>query len=44
MSDAEAPLASFIDKFDLDMQQLIRGSRAALREQLPDCAELVSDN
>lgn len=40
----EAQLASFIGKFDDDNQRLIRDTRAALRELLPDCAELVWDN
>ena len=44
MSEAEAQLQSFIDKFDEDNQALIRGLRAALLLRLPSCAELVWDN
>lgn len=41
MNEAEAELESFIAKFDADNQLLIRSLRAALRERLPACAELV---
>ena len=44
MSKAETQLASFVTKFDEPNQALIWGLRAALRNRLPDCAELVWDN
>ena len=44
MEEAEAQLQSFIAKFDEDNRTLIHETRAALRERLPSCAELVWDN
>ena len=44
MESAEQQLESFIAKFDDPNQALIRGLRSALRQRLPDCAELVWDN
>lgn len=44
MSQAEAELASFIEKFDDPNQELIRSVRAVLRKEFHDCAELVWDN
>ncbi len=44
MPQAEAQLASFVSKFDEPNQAMIHGLRAALRERLPNCTELVYDN
>ncbi|MEO7026862.1 MAG: hypothetical protein ABI056_04825, partial [Caulobacteraceae bacterium] len=44
MNQKEAQLESFIAKFDLDNQILIRSLRAVLQKRLPSCAELVWDN
>jgi hypothetical protein len=43
-ADAEKQLKSFIDKFDLKHQALIRAARRALRRRLPAANELVYDN
>ncbi len=44
MADAESQLESFIEKFDLEKQSMIREVRAALRRRLPAAHELVYDN
>jgi hypothetical protein len=44
MADAESQLESFIEKFDLENQSMIREVRAALRRRLPAAHELVYDN
>jgi hypothetical protein len=43
-ADAEGQLRSFIDKFDLNDQALVRSMRKALRKRLPTANELVYDN
>ena len=42
--DAEAQLASFVAKFDPELQTLILGARNALRKRLPTANEIVYDN
>ncbi len=42
--NAEAELASFIDKFTPEMAKAIRAVRAALRKRVPTANELVYDN
>lgn len=44
MKNGEDQLRSFIGKFDIDNQALIRDTRAALKMRLPACAQLVWDN
>lgn len=41
---SEAQLRSFIEKFDLKDQKLIRSVRSAVRKRLPTANELVWDN
>ena len=43
-ADAEEQLKTFIDKFELKNQALIRALRRALRKRLPTANELVWDN
>jgi hypothetical protein len=43
-ADAEKQLNSFIDKFELKHQTLIRSVRKALRKRLPAAYELAYDN
>ncbi len=43
-ADAERQLTSFIDKFELRHQTLIRAVRKALRKRLPTANELAYDN
>lgn len=42
--EAEAQLATFIDKFSLEHRTLIRSVRKALRARFPGATELVYDN
>ncbi len=44
MADADIQLEAFIDKFDVEKQDLIRAVRASLRARLPTAHELVYDN
>jgi len=44
MSEAEKRLASFIDKYNLDIGSLVRTIRARMRELFPTALELVYDN
>lgn len=43
-TDAEAQLASFIEKFEPKQQTLIRAVRRSLRKRFPTATELVYDN
>ncbi|MEO5816072.1 MAG: DUF1801 domain-containing protein [Gemmatimonadaceae bacterium] len=42
--DAEQQLDSFIEKFDVERQKLIRDVRKAMRKRLPTANEMVYDN
>jgi hypothetical protein len=42
--DPEAQLASFVEKFEPDLQALIVETRKALRKRLPTANEIVYDN
>jgi len=44
MADADAQLASFIERFSSDNQALIHGARAVLKVRLSGAHELVYDN
>jgi hypothetical protein len=44
ISDAEAQLSSFIDKFEPGLAALIRECRAEVRKLLPTAVEIVYDN
>jgi hypothetical protein len=44
VADADIQLEAFIDKFDVEKQDLIRAVRASLRARLPTAHELVYDN
>jgi Domain of unknown function (DU1801) len=44
LKNAEAELATFIDKFSPEMARFIRAVRTALRKRLPTANELVYDN
>ena len=44
MADADAQLASFIERFSPDNQALIQGVRAGLKARLSGAHELVYDN